>query len=122
MGGQGRPRSPVGPFKAGLSWYKNLSTGQNGGEADLNVGIINVQADNATPPGGSFGGTTEGTQVKFSVLGFEKNLSTGEWSFKPSHTFKLGLQLGIGFEVSFNSDTFNQISGANDVCRARGGR
>jgi hypothetical protein len=117
------PEGQLGPFKLGASLYKNLVTGETGATADINAGFVSAQLDNPTPQGGSLGGTTEGTQVKTSFLGFQKNLTTGEpIAFAPTKNFlRFGLQLGVGFELSFNSDKFNAISQANAACRAQGG-
>ena len=117
------PEGQLGPLKLGASLYKNLSTGDTGGTADVNVGLVSLQVDNPTPQGGNLGGTTEGNQVKFSFLGFQKNLTTGEpWSFSPSKSsLRFGLQLGVGFEIGFNSDKFNELSRQNAACRAQGG-
>jgi hypothetical protein len=100
------------------------TTGQTGGKGDLTVGLAGVEVDNPTPPGGNLGGTTEGPQLIPSFLGFQENVTTGEpITFKPSaNIFKYGLQAILGFELSFNSDTFNQLSLANETCRAQGGK
>jgi RHS repeat-associated protein len=117
------PEAQLGPAKVGASLYKNFSSGETGGSADLTLGLVGAKLDNKTPQGGNLGGTTEGNQFVVNAFGFEKNFTTGEpAAFKPSSSLgRFGLQLGIGFEVSFNPDKFNAISRANDACRAQGG-
>jgi RHS repeat-associated protein len=117
------PEGEAGPIKLGGSIYMNHSTGESGGEGEINLGLLSAQVDNPTPPGGSLGGTTEGPEYKISILGFEKNLTRGTpFTFAPSHNLlRLGLQLGVGFELRFNSEEFNAQVRANDACRAQGG-
>jgi RHS repeat-associated protein len=116
------PELQLGPVKAGFSLYKNFTTGDTGGKAELSAGLFHAQADNPTPMGGSLGGGSEGNQYSASFLGFQYNFNTGSLKFSPSKSFTVGLQALAGGEVSFNSDTFNQQSAANDACRAQGGR
>jgi len=117
------PEAQFGPAKVGASLYKNFSSGQTGGSADFTLGLVGAKLDNKTPQGGNLGGTTEGNQFVVNAFGFEKNFTTREpAAFKPSSSLgRFGLQLGIGFEVSFNPDKFNAISRANNACRAQGG-
>jgi RHS repeat-associated protein len=117
------PEGQFGPLKLGASLYKNFSTGDTGGVADASAGVVGFQLDNPTPQGGNLGGTTEGSQLKFSALGFQKNLTTGApTTFSPSkNIFRFGIQVGVGLELGFNSDKFNDISRQNDACRAQGG-
>ncbi len=118
----GHPPVQLGPAKAGFSLYKNLSTGDTGGEGTMNLGVINATVNQPTPPGGNLGGTTEGNEYSLGAFGYRWNITTGETGFNPSKEFKFGAQAVLGFEISFNSNTFNQISLANDACRANGGR
>jgi hypothetical protein len=57
-----------------------------------------------------------------SFLGINYNFTTGKWGFDPSKSLSLGLQVGVGAEVKFNSDTWVYLNKSNDACRARGGR
>jgi hypothetical protein len=63
------------------------------------------------------------TQWTISILGFQKNLTTGSpWQFSPSQTFgKWGLQVFVGGEVNLNTQTMNQQAKANEACIASGG-
>lgn len=115
------PEIQAGPVKLGGSLYKNITTGDTGGKMEGSVGLVGAQIDNPTPPGGNLGGTTEGTQTSVSFFGFQYNFTTHDLQFAPSKSFSLGLQLGVGGEVSFNSATFKQQSAANAACQAQGG-
>jgi RHS repeat-associated protein len=115
------PEIQAGPVRLGGSLYENLTTGDTGVKIEGSVGLVGAQIDNPTPPGGNLGGTTEGTQTSVSFLGFEYNFTTHRFQFAPSKSFSLGLQLGVGGEVSFNSATFKQQSAANAACRTQGG-
>jgi RHS repeat-associated protein len=120
-------------FKAGLevdatkvhlggALYKNLMTGETGGQLTADSGLIGVSIDRPTPPGGSISGGSEPAQVSFSFFGFNKNVTTGApVQFQPSKDISLGLVLGVGFEAVFNPDKFDEISQANAACEAQGG-
>jgi hypothetical protein len=115
------PEVQVGPFKAGFSFYKNFTTGQGGGEAELNLGVLSIGYNVPTPPGGSLTGNQPG-EFSVSLFGFQKNFTTGQpWSFSPSKVWTLGLQGLVGGEVSLNSGTMNQQAKANEACIAKGG-
>jgi hypothetical protein len=113
----------ISKVKVGFSIYKNPSSGEQGTEMGLSLGLAGVQVDRPTNPGGSITGGAEPPQVKVSFVGFEKNLSTGEKaSFKPAgNLLRIGGALGVGLELSFNPDKFSEISRANAACRAQGG-
>jgi hypothetical protein len=115
------PEVQVGPVKAGASLYKNFTTGDTGAKIEANAALVSAQVDNPTPMGGSLGGGTEGAQFSLSFLGLQYNFKTRSLKFSPSKSVTFGLQVLAGAEVSFNSDTFNQVSAANAACRARGG-
>jgi RHS repeat-associated protein len=112
------PEIQLGKFKVGLTLYKNLSTGQTGGELNIDLGLAGITIDNPTPDGGNLGGTTEGPQFIVNFAGYEINFTTGEpGSWQPA----LGAQALIGVEGKLNSNTFNTLSKSNDICRANGG-
>jgi hypothetical protein len=111
------PEVQLGPVKAGESMYKNVVTGETGAKAELNAGVVSLEADNPTPDGGSFnGGGPDNIQYSASFLGFQFNFKTGQIKFAPSKSFSLGVQVLIGAEVSFNSDTYMKTSAENKAC------
>ncbi|MGB8524844.1 MAG: RHS repeat-associated core domain-containing protein [Candidatus Acidiferrales bacterium] len=120
--GKAGPEVQLGPLTAGLSFYDNFTTGQGGAKGELNLGVLSIEGNVPTPPGGSLTGN-QGTQWTISFFGFQKNLTTGgPWEFSPSQTFgKLGLQVLFGGEVSLNTKTMNQQAKANEACIAKGG-
>jgi hypothetical protein len=108
----------VSSISVGGSIYKNLMTGQTGTEASLN--FLNLIGAEANRPGMGSGGSAE-VQAHFAF--FKKNLSTGEKKFEPaSGLFRIGLVLGIGFEISFNANTFDATVAANEQCTKAGGK
>jgi len=108
----------VSGVKIGGGLFKNPTTGETGGELTADVGIIGGQIERRGM------GSGDAPEFKGSLLGFEKNFTTGEKAkFSPAKEFlRFGAVLGAGFEITFNPDTFNAISAANDKCRAAGGR
>jgi hypothetical protein len=106
------PEIEVGPFKAGLSMYKNLSTGQTGGKAETSSGLFSAEADNPTPEGGSLnGGGPNNIEISASGAGFTKNFTTGKSSWDPSKSFSLGAQLLFGFDFRYNAEKAFEIAG-----------
>ncbi len=104
-------------LKIGGSIFKNQTTGETGGQITADLGLIGGKISRA---GMGSGGSPE---FSGSLVGFEKNLSTGITKFSPSKEFlRIGGALGVGLEISFNPDTFKAIAEANDRCRAAGGR
>ena len=116
------PEVQAGWLKVGMSMYKHIYSGETGGVIEADTGLIGIQGDNPTPEGGSFnGGGPDNIQWKVSILGFQHDLGFGGWSFEPSKSFSVGAQLLVGFEVTFNANTYLQISKANEQCIAQGG-
>jgi hypothetical protein len=77
----------------------------------------------ASPEGGAFNGGGPGNnQYSASFLGFQFNFTTGTVEFAPSKSFSFGAQFLVGGEVTFNSETFLQVSRANMACREQGGK
>ena len=117
------PEVQAGPVKLGFSLYKNLTTGGSGGIMEANAGLLGVQGDYQTPPGGSInGGSFEDVQKSASFLGFQYDFRSRQVKFNPSKSFSLGLQALVGVDVSLNPDTLKQLSVSNHACEAQGGR
>jgi hypothetical protein len=111
------PEGQVGPIKLGFSLYKNLTTGQTGGKAEANAGLLSIEADNPTPEGGSLnGGGPQNIEWKGSLAGFAKNFTTGKSSWDPSKSLSLGLQLVVGMQFTYNSEKAFEITTRNERC------
>jgi hypothetical protein len=108
----------IGPVKAGASFYDNVTTGQTGVKAEGGLLLVSGSVDRPTPYGGSLTGNAPPAERSISFLGVTYSFATGNWSFKPT----LGLQVIVGGEVTFNSDTWVYLNKANDACKAQGGR
>ena len=116
------PEEEFGPVRAGASIYKNAMTGATGGKVEAGITFVaGFEADRPTPEGGNLGGTTEGFQYSMYLFGFVYNFNLRKLTFNPGKTFFFGRQDIFGGELSFNSDKFKQINGANQVCRSQGG-
>jgi hypothetical protein len=111
----------AGAAQLGASIYNNVTTGERGSEATANFGLVSAQIVNPTPYTGSFTGNTGGAQLFLNYFGRQKNVTTDAPSvFSPSKMFRIGATLGLGFEITFNGDTFTQINRANEVCQEKG--
>ncbi|MCI0535403.1 MAG: hypothetical protein L0Z50_09245 [Verrucomicrobiales bacterium] len=97
-------------FEGGFSLYKNLVTGETGGEGGITVLTFGASAKRVTPDGGAI---NSGGPPEFIVTGafFEKNLSTGTTQFSPSkQILRFGAAVGAGFELSLNPDKFSALA------------
>jgi len=115
------PEVQAGPLKVGASWYGNVTTGDVGAKLEGSLGLVGGSIDAPKGPLG-FGGGPQNNKASFTVLGFNYESSTGRWKFNPTKSLKsltFGAQLIVGFEASFNSETFSQIANQNANCIAK---
>ena len=114
------PEVQAGPLKAGASWYSNITTGDMGAKLEGNLGLVGGSIDAPKGPLG-FGGGPQNNKNSVSLFGFNYDSSTGQWKFSPTKSLSFGAQLLVGFDLSFNSETFKQIANQNAGCIAKAG-
>jgi hypothetical protein len=112
----------AGASKLGLTRYKNVMTGEQGTQFAANLPLGGIQVTNPTPNTGNLTTYAHGLQVVVNFFGFETNIANNNPpEFKPFRDFGIGGALGVGLELSFNAKKFEEISKANEACRAQGG-
>lgn len=107
------PGGELGPLSAGLSITKTYGDSGLGSEAVIGFkGVLSIQRTSDTT---NLGGPICCTN-SITILGFNKDLSSGEWKFQPSKEFKFGLQALFGLEFGWDSDKYTQAVNQNRAC------
>ena len=109
----------AGPVKFGISFFKNVNSGESGASLDVNLGFASYTLERDTPVGGLFGGTGGDLEQIFSVGKMRYNITTGEKDASLAKTVKVGAQGIVGLEVSLNPTKFKQLGREKAACEGQ---